>query len=174
MGIIFEQEIAKEMRRKLILNPFPTQKELNQMRDEAIEKYNINYAAIHPEVRLADQNNNLTSVSQNQIQNLISSLIPATKPNTTYTIRKVFDAMLLKENPDCFWLCMIGLFTGARANVAMTLQYQDLVDENGLACLYFRSNHPVKNLKNEASERKVPIHKQLLDVGFVDYVKRKQ
>ena len=29
-------------------------------------------------------------------------------------------------------------------------------------------------LKNDASERKVPIHKQLLDLGFVDYVKRRQ
>ena len=69
---------------------------------------------------------------------------------------------------------MIGLFTGARANAAMTLQYDDLINEEGLDCVYLRSNHPVKNLKNDASERKVPIHKQLLDLGFVDYVKRKK
>jgi integrase len=69
---------------------------------------------------------------------------------------------------------MLGLFIGARANAAMTIQYGDLINEEGLDCIYFRSNHEVKNLKNDASERKVPIHKQLLELGFVDYVKRKQ
>ena len=35
-------------------------------------------------------------------------------------------------------------------------------------------NHPLKQLKNDASERFVPIHNQLLDLGFVDYVNRKK
>ncbi len=294
MGIVFNQEIAHQMRLKLALNPFPTQERLNQMRDEAVCAYNTEFAAIHPNVSLLSQNNNTTTISQNHIERIISTMIPTSKPTTTYTIRKVFDAMLLKgnnkhavqvrktnafelmlkgvnlswdddyskfhnvdlierisrnilamnsvhnegkrvrlgyirevvncacnmepfyksnvianlpnipkskksllkphlpyskdqllnifnpkhdffkKNPDAFWLCMIGLFTGARANAAMTLQYDDLINEKGLNCIYFRSNHPIKNLKNDASERKVPIHKQLLDLGFVDYVKRKQ
>jgi len=79
-----------------------------------------------------------------------------------------------KQNPDCFWVCMIGLFTGARANAALTLQYDDIINENGLDCIHFQSNHKAKQLKNQASERKVPIHHQLLDLGFLDYVKRKK
>lgn len=63
-----------------------------------------------------------------------------------------------KQNPDCFWVCMIGLFTGARANAALTIQYDEIINENGIDCIHFQSNHKAKQLKNQASERKVPIH----------------
>lgn len=73
-----------------------------------------------------------------------------------------------------FWICMIALFTGARLNVATTLQYGDVFEKDKLKCLYFRSNHAIKHLKTDASERIVPIHKQLLDLGFWDYVDRRK
>ena len=79
-----------------------------------------------------------------------------------------------KENPDAFWACMIALFTGARINAAITLQYKDILVENGIDCIQFRSDHPIKQLKNEASERLVPIHQQLLDLGFVNYVTKQK
>lgn len=89
---------------------------------------------------------------------------------------KIFDPEydFFKNNPDAFWSCMIALFTGARMNAAITLQYKDIFTKDGIACIQFLSNHPIKQLKNEASERLVPIHKQLLELGFVDYIKRKQ
>lgn len=89
---------------------------------------------------------------------------------------KIFDPKydFFKNNPDAFWSCMIALFTGARMNAAITLQYKDIFTKDGIACIQFLSDHPIKQLKNEASERLVPIHKQLLELGFVDYVKKKQ
>ena len=295
MGIIFEKEIADKIRLKLAINPFQTQAELNEIRDKVIEDYNVNYAAIHPELSLSSQSHHTTSISQSSIQSIVSAMIPTSKETPVHTIRKVFDAMLLKGNnvkdvqnrkrhafdlmlksidltwdddyakfhnvatieqmsrnilalpdiqneskcvrlgyiravakcannmepdfyklnvianlpnipktkksllkphlpysqdqlltmfdpqydffkkkPDAFWLCMIGLFTGARANAAITLQYDDLIKEDGLDCIYFRSNNDAKNLKNDASERKVPIHKDLLDLGFLSYFQRKK
>lgn len=79
-----------------------------------------------------------------------------------------------KENPDAFFICLIALFTGARANSAITLQYDDIIQKDGIWCIHFTENHPIKRLKNEASERMVPIHSQLLDLGFVDYVQNRQ
>ena len=79
-----------------------------------------------------------------------------------------------KDNPDAFWACMIALFTGARINAAITLQYKDILVKDGIDCIQFRSDHKIKQLKNEASERLVPIHKQLLDLGFVDYVNKQK
>lgn len=79
-----------------------------------------------------------------------------------------------KDNPDAFWACMIALFTGARINAAITLQYKDILVKDGIACIQFISDHPIKQLKNDASERLVPIHKQLLDLGFVDYVNKQK
>lgn len=79
-----------------------------------------------------------------------------------------------KDNPDAFWACMIALFTGARINAAITLQYKDILVKDGINCIQFRSDHKIKQLKNEASERLVPIHKQLLDLGFVYYVNKQK
>ncbi len=79
-----------------------------------------------------------------------------------------------KKNPDAFFACLIALFTGSGANASITLQYDDVIQKDGIDCIQFIENHPIKHLKNEASERIVPIHQQLLDVGFVDYVRRRQ
>ena len=79
-----------------------------------------------------------------------------------------------QKNPDAFWACMISLFTGARMNAAITLQYKDILVKDGIPCIQFCSDHKIKQLKNEASERFVPIHQQLLDLGFVDYINRQK
>jgi integrase len=73
-----------------------------------------------------------------------------------------------------FFTCLIGLFTGTRINAAATLQYNNIINKDGIDCIEIIENHPIKNLKTEDSERVVPIHSQLLEVGFVDYIKRKQ
>ena len=80
-----------------------------------------------------------------------------------------------KDNSDMFFTCLIGLFTGARINAAATLQYKDIKTVDGIECIEFKDDCPgVKTLKTDASERIIPIHNQLLNVGFVDYVRRKK
>ena len=101
------------------------------------------------------------------------------KPHIPYTkehLLEIFDTKhdFFKDNPDMFFTCLIGLFAGARINAAATLQYNDIKNIDGIDCIEFIANHPIKTLKTDASERIVPIHSQLLDVGFVDYVRRKQ
>lgn len=75
---------------------------------------------------------------------------------------------------DEFWVCMIALFTGARINSALTLQYADIITKDDIDCIYFRNNHKIKHLKTEATERIVPIAKQLLQLGFVEYIKQQK
>lgn len=101
------------------------------------------------------------------------------KPHLPYSesqLLEMFDPKYdhFKTNPDEFWTALIGLFTGARINAATTLQYGDIINQDGLDCIYFRQNHPVKHLKTEASERIVPIPSQLLNMGFVDWVKARK
>jgi len=97
-------------------------------------------------------------------------------PYTEEELLTIFDPKhdFFKDNPDYFWVCMVALFTGARQNAAFTLQYDDVAIQEGLNCIHFIENHPIKELKNDASERFVPIHEQLLDLGFLDYIKRKR
>ncbi|MCQ2582179.1 MAG: site-specific integrase [Alphaproteobacteria bacterium] len=92
-------------------------------------------------------------------------------PYTNDELKQIFDPSndYFNENPDMFWSVMVGLFLGARTNAAITLQYADIVNIDGIDCLKFQDTHPIKQLKNDASRRTVPIPKQLLDMGFVTY-----
>ncbi|MBE6448104.1 MAG: site-specific integrase [Alphaproteobacteria bacterium] len=111
-----------------------------------------------------------------QIENTKKADKSPHQPYTKEQLLEIFNPKydFFKNNPDAFWTCMIALFTGARMNAAITLQYKDIFTKDGIACIQFLSDHSIKQLKNEASERLVPIHKQLLELGFVDYIKRKQ
>lgn len=78
------------------------------------------------------------------------------------------------DNPDMLMTCLIGLFTGARSNAAATLQYKDIKVIKGISCIEFVDDHEIKSLKTSASERIVPIHPQLLNFGFKEWVDRKK
>lgn len=97
-------------------------------------------------------------------------------PYTEAELLNIFDPKhkFFQKNPDAFWVCMLGLFTGARTNAAMTPQFDDIIKKDGFDCIYYRENNPIKQFKNQATERIVPLHKQLLDMGFLDYVARKK
>ena len=115
----------------------------------------------------------------NNLPNIEKTKKSERNPHQPYTQEQLLEMFnpkhsYFKDNPDAFWICLIALFTGARANSAITLQYADIIKKNGIACINFIENHPIKHLKNEASERIVPIHQQLLDLGFVDYVQRRK
>ncbi len=91
-------------------------------------------------------------------------------------LKQIFspDNDYFKKNPDVFWTTLIGLFVGARCNAAITLQYDDIIKESNIDCINFQNNDKIKQLKNDASIRIVPIPKQLLDMGFVDWVNRQK
>ena len=115
----------------------------------------------------------------NNLPNIEKTKKSEKKPHQPYSNEQLLEMFnpkhtYFKEHPDAFWACMIALFTGARANSAITLQYNDIIEQNGIWCIQLIENHPIKHFKNKASERIVPIHPQLLDLGFVDYVKRRQ
>lgn len=80
-----------------------------------------------------------------------------------------------KENPDDFWVILMGLFAGARTNAAVTLKYKDIVNVDGCPCIHFNNDDDkIKHLKTEATVRLLPIAQQLQDLGFVDWVQRKK
>ncbi len=101
------------------------------------------------------------------------------KPHIPYSQEQLLEIFnpkhdYFKNHPDAFYACLIALYTGARANSAVTLQYNDIIEKEGLACINFTENHPIKQFKNDASERVVPIHPQLIELGFVAYVRNRQ
>lgn len=73
-----------------------------------------------------------------------------------------------------FWIPLLCLFHGCRSNEAAQLLVSDVKQEEGIDFLHIieldDSGHPVKQLKTSASRRKVPLHQEIVKIGFLRYV----
>lgn len=70
-----------------------------------------------------------------------------------------------------FWLPLIGLYSGMRLNEICQLMIADIKEKDGVP--YFdvtKEGHESKTLKNAQSKRIVPIHPELLNLGFMEFV----
>ena len=70
-----------------------------------------------------------------------------------------------QTKPSKYWGAVLGLYTGARVNELGQLRVDDLEQVDGVWGIHIR--HQVKN---KASKRFLPLHPELLKLGFVDYV----
>lgn len=66
--------------------------------------------------------------------------------------------------PDFYWGPLVGLFTGARAEEIASLDLAQVYPEKGIWVI------DIPDGKTENAVRKVPVHDQLLALGFTDYV----
>lgn len=82
------------------------------------------------------------------------------------------------EQADRYWLPLVGLFTGARINELCQINPQgDIREERGIPFFEITEEGDAdsdvrKTVKNKSSRRRVPIHPELLRLGFLDYVER--
>ncbi|WP_199555970.1 site-specific integrase [Sandaracinobacteroides hominis] len=75
--------------------------------------------------------------------------------------------------PGRFWVPLLGLFQGARRGELVGLQMRDVVEIEGILSLHIRDND-IRNLKNRASRRVVPVHPSVLELGFGQYVEHRR
>jgi putative integrase/resolvase recombinase protein phage-related integrase len=79
------------------------------------------------------------------------------------------------QRPDFFWASMIMLHCGLRQKEASQLLISDIHTRNGLSYISVQAdNSDIKSVKNEHSRRSIPIHQQLIDWGFLEYVEEQQ
>lgn len=70
-----------------------------------------------------------------------------------------------------YWLPLLALFHGARLEELTGLEAQDLEDWNDSLILHIRENTVRPHLKHgKLSERSIPVHPQLITLGFRKYV----
>ena len=78
-----------------------------------------------------------------------------------------------KAYPFWFWVPLVGYFTGARTNEITQLDTSDIKEIDGHPCFDFCADAPkafeAKRIKT-GEARQVPIHPQLLKLGFLEYV----
>jgi integrase len=70
-----------------------------------------------------------------------------------------------------YWLPLLGLYTGARVNELAQLGSDDVFIEDGIPTIRITSSGDSgKRLKSESSRRDIPVHNDLLSLGFMIYV----
>ena len=73
-----------------------------------------------------------------------------------------------------FWVPLISLFSGARAGEIIQLYIEDIKQDEGVLYLDINRDGEDKRLKNDSSRRRIPVHKKLLDIGFMQYVSKRK
>ncbi|WP_052417782.1 site-specific integrase [Cellvibrio mixtus] len=72
-----------------------------------------------------------------------------------------------------FWVPLIALYTGMRLNEICQLFTDDIECINGIHAIHVRVDEDeTKTLKTDHSERIIPIHKNLIEIGFLEYVNK--
>lgn len=70
-----------------------------------------------------------------------------------------------------YWLWLLGLFAGMRIKEIVLLHRRDIIEVDGILCISVNNDHG-RGTKTDAAIRMIPIHKTLLDIGFMDWVKK--
>ena len=95
-----------------------------------------------------------------------------TEKFTDDDLKLIFDPVRLNqlEDPSDVWVPLIGLFTGARLNEICQLNTADIQCQDKIWIFDFHNSGVDHKLKTSASERKIPIHPQLIKLGLLDYI----
>jgi integrase len=76
--------------------------------------------------------------------------------------------MIVKDS--LYWLPLLGLYTGARLQEIAQIYVDDVREVEGVWVLDINANAVDKKLKNASSKRIIPLHKAVIDAGFLGYV----
>lgn len=73
------------------------------------------------------------------------------------------------DTPARWWLPLLALYSGGRAQELAQLHTQDIEEVAGIWGFHIAARFPGQKLKNSQSRRFVPLHPALLDAGLVTY-----
>lgn len=73
-------------------------------------------------------------------------------------------------SPPARWAALLGLYTGARASEVGQLLTSDIFQKDGVLCLQISDEGEHQKVKTEGSLRTLPLHPDLLELGFEQWV----
>lgn len=76
----------------------------------------------------------------------------------------------LENEPHKIWIPLILLFTGARINEISQIYINQIKEKDGVYLFRVKNEKVDQRTKNKSSNRLIPIHKVLIDLGFLNYV----
>ncbi len=113
------------------------------------------------------------------------------KPWASEDLVKLFDSDLFKSynlpttasagKDAAYWVPLLGLYTGARQSELCQLRLEDVVKgEDGLTLSVIQDlgdeddDTPETSVKNLTTQRRIPVHSELIRLGFSDYVEARK
>ena len=124
---------------------------------ECLDKNRLHYK-INP-----DDNNKRKEFRIEQLQNLF---------NTDWYNKDLEHN--LKEEPHKIWIPLILLYSGARINEISQIYINQIIEKEGVYFFKIKDTEDDQSTKNKSSNRVIPIHKILLDFGFLNYIKQQE
>ena len=104
-----------------------------------------------------------------------------TRKSKSYSLDELKTLLSILEydevRPSRFWIVLLALYQGMRANEICQLHTSDIVITEGIPCLDINEeNQEVthKSVKNDSSYRCIPIHPELIDAGFLRFVEQRR
>lgn len=73
-----------------------------------------------------------------------------------------------------YWVPLIGLYSGMREQEILQLHCEDLIQYKGIWVFSVNSLHEDKRLKTPQSERRVPIHIDLIELGLLKHLENQR
>jgi integrase len=102
------------------------------------------------------------------------------RPWTSIELQTFFHSPLYQQGtlPDhpyagqhaAYWIPLLGLYSGARLGELCQLRTQDVQTLEGIPVLVLTDEGEGQSIKSVAGHRSVPIHSELIRLGFLDYV----
>jgi integrase len=71
-----------------------------------------------------------------------------------------------------YWVPLLGLFTGARLGELCQLTPADVQTVEGIPAITITDEGDGKTVKTDAGKRTIPLHPELIRLGFLDYAQR--
>ena len=75
-----------------------------------------------------------------------------------------------KNRPERFWVTQIAAYSGARLNEICQLNISDIRQEDEIWVMSLLNDAEDKSLKTQSSNRIVPLHPNLVEIGLIDYM----
>ncbi|MWL87675.1 site-specific integrase [Cupriavidus sp. SW-Y-13] len=70
-----------------------------------------------------------------------------------------------------YWIPLLGFFTGSRVGELCQLRASDVIERNGVPFISINEVGEGSTVKTDASIRNIPLHSELIRLGFLDYVR---
>ncbi|MEX1826811.1 site-specific integrase [Luteibacter sp. CQ10] len=93
-------------------------------------------------------------------------------PFTAQDLAAIFDPTNLRRllAPQAYWLPVLAHYTGCRLRELSQLYLKDIETIVDIPVVHIADRFPNQRIKNWASRRVVPLHPELIGLGFLDYV----